>query len=98
MILHIEHEVGDFDTWKQTAFDSDPLDRERMGVRRYLVARSMTNRNFVLVDLEFDSLEDAEAMHAALRRLWQAPLARIGEPKAQIVEIVEVKELQQPQV
>ena len=96
MILHIEHEVGDFDTWKQTAFDSDPLGRERMGVRRYRVTRSLTNRNLVLMDLEFDSVENAEDMHTALRRLWQAPLARIGEPTAQILEIVEVKELQQP--
>lgn len=93
VILRIEHAVGDFDTWKRTAFDADPLGRERMGVLRHVVARSTGNRNLALVDLEFDSVESAEAMHTALRTLWQNPLASIGEPQARIVELVEVKEI-----
>ncbi len=92
LILRIEHEVGDFDTWKRTAFDSDPLGRERMGVRRHVVARSITDRNLVMIDLEFDGLESAEDMHAALRKLWKNPLARIEGPQARIFAAVEVKE------
>lgn len=92
LILRIEHEVGDFETWKRAAFDSDPLGRESMGVRQHLVARSISDRNLVMIDLGFDSLERAEGMHAALRKLWQSPLARIGAPQARIVEAVDVRE------
>jgi len=33
-ILHVEHAISDFETWKR-AFDSDPVQREQSGVRRY---------------------------------------------------------------
>jgi hypothetical protein len=34
-VPHIEHPVPNFNGWKQ-AFDSDPVGRVKMGVRRYL--------------------------------------------------------------
>src|SRR5262249_21775323 len=37
-ILHIEHPIRDFDLWKK-AFDSDPIGRERSGVRHHQVLR-----------------------------------------------------------
>jgi hypothetical protein len=37
-ILRIEHPVPDYDTWK-ASFDSDPIGRERSGVRRYRILR-----------------------------------------------------------
>ncbi len=37
-IVQIEHPVPNFDAWKK-AFDSDPVSRERSGVRRYQVLR-----------------------------------------------------------
>lgn len=43
-ILRIEHRVPDYDQWKQ-AFDNDPVGRERMGVRRYRVLRSLDDPN-----------------------------------------------------
>jgi hypothetical protein len=92
LILQIEHQVGDFDTWKRAAFDADPIGRARMGVRRHRLARSLTDPNRVMIELEFNSLDDAERMHAALRELWQNPLARIGDPEARIVEAVDVKD------
>lgn len=36
--LQIEHPVRDFDAWK-AALDSDPVGRERGGVRRYRILR-----------------------------------------------------------
>jgi hypothetical protein len=33
-ILRIEHPVPNYNAWK-AAFDSDPIDREGSGVRRY---------------------------------------------------------------
>ena len=43
-ILHIEHSVPDFGGWRKT-FDSDPLGREKSGVRRYRVLLSTSYLN-----------------------------------------------------
>jgi len=91
-VLHIEHRVGDFDTWKRTAFDADPVGRARSGVRRYRVSRSIDDPNFVMIDLEFGTTSEAEAMHTALQNLWRNPLAQIGGPTARIMETVEANE------
>jgi len=64
-ILRIEHPVPDYDAWK-AAFDSDPIGRERSGVRRYRVMRATDDPSHVMLDLEFDSLDEAEAVKAAL--------------------------------
>jgi len=89
-ILRIEHPVPNFDAWK-AAFDSDPIGRERAGVRRYRVLRAIDDPNYVMIDLEFDSVSEAEAMHAALRDLW-GRVDVMQNPQARIVEAVEIKE------
>jgi hypothetical protein len=89
-ILRIEHPVPNFDAWKE-AFDSDPIGRERSGVRRYRVLRPIDEPNYVMIDLEFDSASEAEAVHAALRELW-GRVDVMHSPQAQIVEAVEIKE------
>ena len=91
-ILHIEHQVGDFDKWKRTAFDADPIGRVRSGVRRHRLSRSLDDPNLVMIELEFDTQLEAEAMHTELRNLWRNPLAQIGTPRARIIEIVDAKE------
>ncbi|HEY6750830.1 MAG TPA: hypothetical protein VI027_05855 [Rubrobacteraceae bacterium] len=63
--LRIEHPVPDYDAWK-ASFDSDPIGRERSGVRRYRVLRATDDPNYVMIDLEFDSASEAEAVKAAL--------------------------------
>ena len=73
-ILRIEHPVPDFDAWKQ-AFDSDPLDRKRSGVRRYRILRSLDDPNYAIVDLEFDDADDAGEEPAA------APLGNDSAPR-----------------
>jgi hypothetical protein len=65
-ILRIEHPIKDFDAWKK-AFDSDPIGRRRSRVRRHRVLRPTDDAHYVMVDLEFDGLAEAEAMHAVLR-------------------------------
>lgn len=91
-ILRIEHPVPDFDGWKQ-AFDSDPVGRERSGVRRYRILRDMDNPNYVMIDLEFDSKAEAEALLAAMRGIWSRVQGQImRDPQARIVEVVENKE------
>ncbi len=92
-ILRIEHTVPNFDAWKE-AFDSDPLGREQSGVRRYRVLRSLDDPSYVMVDLEFDSPGEAEAMRAALLDMWRRVEMEglIGGPQARIVNAVETKE------
>ena len=68
-ILRIEHPVPDYDAWKE-AFDSDPIGRQQSGVRRYRILRPTDDPNYVMVDLDFDSASEAEAVHSALRELW----------------------------
>lgn len=92
-ILQIEHAVRNFDAWKQT-FDRDPVGREQGGVRRYRVARAANDPNYVLIELEFDTQNEAEAFRTSLQELW----GRVGDdlgldgPQARIVEAVETKE------
>jgi hypothetical protein len=93
-ILHIEHPIRDFDTWKK-AFESDPGFRERSGVRRYQILRPIDDPNYVMIDLDFDSSSAAEAFLAAMREVWRSPVAAaalIGSPQTRIVEVVESKE------
>src|SRR3954454_3564233 len=94
-ILRIEHSVPDFDGWK-AAFESDPVGRERSGVRRYQILRSVDDPNYVMIDLEFDTKGEAEALLAGMREVWGRVEGTImRNPQARIVEIVETRELHQ---
>jgi hypothetical protein len=88
-ILRIEHPVPDFGAWKK-AFDSDPLGRQRSGVRRYRVLRPVDDPGYVMVDLEFDTLLQAEAAHERLRQLWgRVEGTIIDAPRGRVVEVAE---------
>lgn len=89
ILLHIEHPVPNFEGWK-AAFDSDPVGRKKSGVRCYRVSRPVDNPNYAIIDLEFDTLDRAEALLTAMQQVWK----RVGgtvmqDPKWQISEIVE---------
>jgi len=91
-MLRIEHPVPSFDGWKK-AFDSDPVGRVKSGVRRYQILRPTDDANYVMIDLEFDTAQQAEALLAAMRVVWGRVEGTImTNPKAQIVEAVETKE------
>jgi hypothetical protein len=91
--LRIEHAVPDFTRWKQ-AFDSDPADRKGSGVRRYQVMQSVDDANYVMIDLEFDSLVEAEGLLAKMRRVWSGDGQKVmRNPQARIVDTVETIEL-----
>ena len=92
-ILRIQHAVPNFDGWKR-AFDSDPMDRKGSGVRRYQVHRSVADPKLVMIDLEFDTLPEAEGMLEKLKRLWAGPGAAVMQnPVAWVVETVESQSL-----
>lgn len=91
-IVKIEHPVPSYDGWK-AAFDGDPAGRERSGVRRYRISRSVDDPNYVMIDLEFDSRGEAEAFLAVMREIrGRVQGTIIMSPQARIVEIVESKE------
>ena len=90
-ILRIEHPVADYDAWK-AAFDADPVGRERSGVRCYQVMRPLDDERYVLIDLEFDTPEEAEGLLAAMRGVWSRVTGTlISDPRTRIVESVETK-------
>jgi hypothetical protein len=91
-ILRIEHPVPSFDGWKK-AFDGDPAGRERSGVRRYRVLRPIDDANYVMIDLEFDTARQAEALLAEMRVVWGRVQGKVMmNPQARIVEVAESKE------
>jgi len=90
--LRIEHPVSSFEGW-QKAFDSDPIGREKSGVRRYQVLRPIDDANYVMIDLEFDTASQAEALLAAMRAVWARVEGTIMmNPRTRIVETVEIKQ------
>ncbi|MBP1648054.1 MAG: hypothetical protein H6Q30_1499 [Bacteroidetes bacterium] len=90
-ILRIEHSISDYDGWKK-AFDSDPVGREKSGVRRYRILRPVDDGKYIMIDLEFDTEHQAEALLAAIRMVWGRVQGTImTEPRARIVEVLETK-------
>jgi hypothetical protein len=91
-VLRIEHPVPDFEMWKR-AFDRDPVDRERSGVVRYRILRAADDPNYVMIDLEFQTAAEAEALLAAMRGVWDRVQGTImSDPRARIAEPVETTE------
>jgi len=88
-ILRIEHKVPNFEGWKK-AFESDPIGREKSGVRRYSIFRPTDDLNYVIIDLEFDGLADAEAVLAMLRKLWERVEGHVMfNPQTRILNVTE---------
>ena len=91
--LRLEHPISDFDLWK-AAFDRDPIDRVGLGVRAHRIYRPVDDPAYIVVDLDLDTIADAEALRSSLERLWQSPAAApalAGRPQRRIVETVETE-------
>ena len=87
--LHIEHPITDFGTWS-AAFARFADARSRAGVREQRVLRPVDDPAYVVVDLDFDTVGDAEKFLGFLRaNVWgvtgNSP-ALAGEPQARILE------------
>ncbi len=92
IILRIEHPVPDFDAWK-TAFDTDPVGRKQSGVRRHQILRAIDDPHDVMIDLEFNTPSEAEALLAAMRVVWGRVAGSVmSNPRVRIVETVERRE------
>lgn len=62
-------------------------------MRCHRILRPTDDPNYVMVDLEFDSPGEAEAMHDALRELWSRVEGTVMmNPRARVVEVTESEE------
>jgi hypothetical protein len=87
--LHIEHAITDFALWS-SAFNRFADARERAGVRGHRVQRPVDDREYVVIDLDFETKDQAGAFLAFLKRqVWETPEnapALAGTPGALILE------------
>ncbi|MDQ3142139.1 MAG: hypothetical protein M3Q56_07825 [Bacteroidota bacterium] len=91
--LRIEHKISNYDGWKK-AFDSDPINRKKSGVKRYRIYRPTDNEKFVVIDLDFDNLEQAQVAQAALQNIFpKIEGSIIFSPQLKILNIIEDTEL-----
>ena len=101
--LMIEHPIVDFDTWK-AAFDRDPAERKKSGVRRYRVFRPADDAKYVIIHLDFDGATEAQAFLESMRKVWSRVELSLGlsredgafktSPRARIVEEVDSKDFE----
>lgn len=89
--LQIEHPVPNYEGWKK-AFDSDPVGRTQGRVISYKILRKVDDPNYVIIDLDFDKLTEAEAFLVSLRKLWNRVEGTVMmNPQARVLEEVESK-------
>jgi hypothetical protein len=92
-LVRIEHLVPSYEKWK-SAFERDPAGRKASGVRRYRIFRAQDDPNYVMIDLEFDTRDAAEAFLKKMEGIWGgAGKAVMQNPRARIAELVEETEL-----
>lgn len=89
--LHIEHAITDIATWG-AAFAHFDAARDRAGVRGHRVQQPVDDPHWVVIDLDFDSMEAARGFLAFLRSsVWASPdssPALVGAPRTSILEPV----------
>lgn len=89
VILQIEHKVPSFEGWKK-AFDSDPIGRKKSGVKHYRIYQPVNDPKYVIIDLVFENVNDAEAALTALRSLWNKVEGTvIFNPQTRILNVVD---------
>jgi hypothetical protein len=89
--LHIEHLISDLATWV-AAFGAAAGLRDQTGVRAERVRHPVGDPTSIVVDLDFDTAEQAETFLELLRtKIWAAPErspALAGTPETTILEDV----------
>ncbi len=87
--LHIEHPINDFKVWK-AAFDRFAEFRMKAGVRGHRLQHPVGDPRFMIIDLDFDNEDSAEAFLTFLRsNVWAQPEnspGLAGTPIARIFE------------
>jgi hypothetical protein len=93
--LHIEHPITDFGTWK-AAFDRFAEARANSGVRGHRILRPVDDAHYVVIDLDFETVGEAEKFLGFLQtRVWASPQnapALAGAPQAAILQLTDASE------
>jgi hypothetical protein len=88
--LRIEHAISDFQLWK-TAFDNFAEARANAGVRSFVISQPVDDPKYLMLDLEFDSADRAEAFAGFLRQhVWSSPASSpglAGAPQTRILDL-----------
>jgi hypothetical protein len=91
--LLIEHAVNDFDTWS-TAFGRFAERRREGGVLGERIVQPVDDPLYVIVDLEFATVEEARSFQRFLEtQVWSRPEsspALVGTPRARVVDTAPV--------
>ena len=89
--LHIEHPITDLSTWT-TAFAAFEEIRRQAGVTAERVSHPVDDDRYIVVDLDFDTSEQARSfLHFLETQVWAVPEnapALAGTPVAKILEQV----------
>lgn len=91
--LRIEHAITDFTVWRN-AFERFAAAREQAGVLAARVARPVDDERYVVVDLDFDDTDHAEAFLGFLRgNVWssrESSPALAGDVRTALLEPAEL--------
>lgn len=91
VILHIEHPITDYRTWR-AAFDGFAAARRGAGVVGERLARPVDDERYIVIELDFESTEGAAAFRDFLEtNVWSSPAASpglAGHPATSILELV----------
>jgi hypothetical protein len=89
--LHIDHTISDLTVWRG-AFDHLQEVRRRAGVLHQMVRQPVDDPHRIVVDLEFDTADNAEAfLEFLVTSVWSTPAnapALVGSPTAVVLETV----------
>jgi hypothetical protein len=89
--LRIEHPISDFQVWK-TAFDGFAEARANAGVRGFMIRQPVDDPHYLMLDLEFDTADRAEAFAQFLKQhVWSSAAASpglAGAPQTRILHLV----------
>jgi hypothetical protein len=87
--LHIQHPITDFDTWA-SAFNRFADARRQAGVRSQRLRRPVDDPKYVVIDLDFDTTDEATAFRRFLEtQVWgiqENVPALVGSPETMILE------------
>jgi hypothetical protein len=90
--LHIEHAITDLSTWLG-AFARFDEARQKAGVRAQRVYQPVDDEQYIYIQLDFDSIEQAAAFQRFLEtNVWasaEASPGLSGAPRARVLTAVE---------
>ncbi len=90
--LHIEHPITDLGTWL-TAFDGFADARRNAGVTAQRIQQPIDDERYIVVDLEFDTVEAASGFKGFLETVvWKSSdlsPGLAGAPTARVLRVLQ---------